>query len=105
MKVAVFSTKTYDREYLESLNSKHGHELFFYEAHLDPTTISLADGFPVVCVFVDDNLSAGVLAALARQGTRLIALRSAGFNNLDLPAAHQLGMTVVRCPGLFNPTP
>ena len=98
MKVAVFSTKTYDREYLESLNSKHGHELFFYEAHLDPTTISLADGFPVVCVFVHDNLSAGVLAALARQGTRLIALRSAGFNNLDLPAAHQLGMTVVRVP-------
>ena len=98
MKVAVFSTKPYDREFLEALNGEHGHSLTFFEPKLDLTTASLADGFPAVCAFVHDDLGAGVLEALARQGTRPIALRSAGFNNLDLEASQRLGLSVVRVP-------
>lgn len=98
MRIAVFSTKDYDREFLSTSNSDHGHELTFFEAKLSRETVSLADGFPAICAFVNDNLNADVLQALHQQGTRLVALRSAGFNNVDLHCADSLGMTVVRVP-------
>jgi D-lactate dehydrogenase len=98
MKVAVFSTKPYDKTFLEAANKPHGHELVFFEPRLTHETSILADGFSAVCVFVNDQLDAKTLAALARQGARLIALRCAGFNNVDLATAHELGMTVVRVP-------
>lgn len=98
MKVAVFSTKPYDKTFLEAANTPHRHELVFFEPRLTNETSILADGFSAVCVFVNDQLDAKTLATLARQGTRLIALRCAGFNNVDLAAAHQLGMIVVRVP-------
>lgn len=98
MKVAVFSTKPYDRTFLEAANAAHGHGLVFFEPHLTPETSALAAGFPAVCVFVNDRLDAKVLGALARQGTRVIALRCAGFNNVDLAAAHDRGLSVVRVP-------
>jgi len=96
MKVAVFSTKPYDRSYLSQADS--GHEFVFFEPRLAPETTKLAAGFPAVCVFVNDLLDATVLKQLAEQGTKLIALRCAGFNNLDLAAAREFGLTVLRVP-------
>ena len=98
MQVAVFSTKAYDRSSLEAANVAHGHELTFFESRLTWDTRALASGFPAVCVFVNDQVDAAVLGALRQQGTRLIALRCAGFNNVDLAVAHELGITVVRVP-------
>jgi len=98
MKVAVFSTKDYDREFLSTVNTQYGHDLSFFEAKLMVETASLAEGFPAICAFVNDDLNADVLHALHRQGTRLVALRSAGFNNVDLRCADELDMTVVRVP-------
>lgn len=98
MKTAVFSTKSYDRNFLQQANKRYAHELSFFEPSLGPETAALAGGFPAVCVFVNDRLCAEVLNALHRQGTRLVALRSAGFNNVDLCCAEGLGMTVARVP-------
>lgn len=98
MKVAVFSTKPYDREFLEFANQSFGHELVFLEPRLSSQTASLADGFPAVCVFVNDELDARVLLHLHRYGTKLIALRCAGYNNVDLSVAEQLGFVVTRVP-------
>lgn len=98
MKIAVFSTKSYDREFLEEANDRFGHDLVFFEPHLTRETRSLASGFEGVCVFVNDTLNAGVLKSLKENGTLLVALRCAGFNNIDLPAAAGLGITVVRVP-------
>ncbi|MGZ5024906.1 MAG: 2-hydroxyacid dehydrogenase [Chthoniobacterales bacterium] len=97
MKIAVFSTKNYDREFLERANAGK-HELHFLEPRLNLETASLAAGFGAICVFVNDRLDADVLVRLAQSGTRLIALRCAGYNNVDLAAAKKNGMTVVRVP-------
>jgi len=97
MKVAVFSSKPYDREFLTQANAGR-HELRFLQPHLNEETASLAAGFAGVCAFVNDTLNAGVLEQLAHNGTRVIALRCAGFNNVDLDAAARLGLTVVRVP-------
>lgn len=96
MKVAVFSTKSYDRKFLSNANATTGHELIFYEAPLEPNTAPLAIGCPAVCLFVNDNANAKTLEILAAGGTRLIALRCTGYNNVDLEAAAQLGIKVVR---------
>lgn len=98
MKVAVFSTKPYDREFFSLANREAGHELVFLEPRLTPQTCRLADGFPAVCAFVNDQLDAQVLLPLSRHGTKLIALRCAGVNQVDLSATEQLGMTVTRVP-------
>ena len=97
MKIAVFSAKRYDREFLEAANTD-GHVLRFFQPHLEPETASLAAGFDAVCVFVNDTLTAAVLETLAASGVKLLALRCAGFNNVDLPSAARLGMGVVRVP-------
>jgi D-lactate dehydrogenase len=98
MKVVVFSAKSYDRKFFQAANAIYGQELVFLEPHLTPETSVLAAGFPAICVFVNDQLDAPVLTELARHGTRLIALRCAGFNNVDLIAARNLDLTVVRVP-------
>jgi len=98
MKVAVFSAKPYDRQFLEAANAEAPHHLQFFEPHLSADTSALAAGFPAICVFVHDQLDAPVLQELAQGGTRLIALRCAGFNNVDLKQAEALGMTVTRVP-------
>ena len=85
MKVAVFSTKNYDREFLEAANAAR-HELRFFEPQLNLETASLAAGFAAVCVFVNDQLDAAVIARLADGGTRLLALRCAGYNGVDRSA-------------------
>ncbi|HUE82459.1 MAG TPA: 2-hydroxyacid dehydrogenase [Pyrinomonadaceae bacterium] len=99
MRVAVFSTKTYDRTFLDAANLVSGHHLTFFEPRLTLETAPLAARFPAVCVFVNDQLTAEVIVALAKTGTQLIALRCAGFNNVDLEAARELLVTVVRVPG------
>ncbi len=98
MKVAVFSAKSYDECFLTQANTEAGHELVYFEPRLNERTAALAAGFPAVCVFVHDQVDATVASRLAAGGTRLIALRCAGFNNVDLVAAAQAGLKVVRVP-------
>ena len=97
MKVAVFSTKNYDREFLGAANHSR-HELRFFEPHLNEQSAGIAAGFEAVCVFVNDKVNAAVIARLHSLGVRLIALRCAGYNNVDLAAASKNGLTVVRVP-------
>jgi D-lactate dehydrogenase len=99
MRVAVFSSKPYDVDSLRAANEGHDHELLFLEPRLTPATVSLARGCDAVCAFVNDNLDASVLQSLSEEGVRMVALRSAGFNHVDLATARRLGMTVARVPG------
>jgi D-lactate dehydrogenase len=96
MKIAVFSAKRYDREFLNAANTKAGHQLRFYDAPLDTESVSLATGYEAVCIFVNDIANAEVLKMLAAGGTRLVALRCTGFNNVDMKAAAALGLKIVR---------
>lgn len=98
MKIGVFSSKSYDREYLASSIVDESIQLTFVEARLDESSIELARPFDAVCVFVNDVLNASVLQHLHDYGIRLIALRCAGFNNVDLQAAKQLGLSVCHVP-------
>jgi D-lactate dehydrogenase len=98
MRIAFFSTKSYDRHFFESENAKHGHELTFLEVPLNAKTAILGVDFPVVCMFVNDQADAATLETLAARGTRLLALRCAGFNTVDLRRAAELGIQVVRVP-------
>jgi D-lactate dehydrogenase len=118
-KVAVFSTKNYDRQFLEAANlsgvgrasavaeasqplpqqQQHCHlELIFFETQLNPRTALLAKGMTTVCLFVNDEANAETLKILAENGTQLLALRSAGYNHVDLKTAAELGIVVVRVP-------
>lgn len=98
MKVIVYDTHTYDREQFCQANQSSKHELSFFEGRLTEKSVSIAAGFPVVCAFVNDQLNREVLETLKRNGTRLIALRSAGYNHVDLTAAREFGLKVVRVP-------
>lgn len=102
MRIALFSTKPYDRRYFEQCRQAHPQagelELTFYEPRLTPETAALARDQTAVCVFVNDQLDADVLTRLHELGVRHIALRCAGFNNVHLPTAANLGMDVVRVP-------
>ncbi|MEN9213609.1 MAG: 2-hydroxyacid dehydrogenase [Gloeomargarita sp. DG02_4_bins_56] len=96
MKVAVFSSKAYDKKFLNAANEGVGHELVYYEPKLDETTARLAADAQAVCVFVNDTLNRETLTVLSQLGVKLIALRCTGYNNVDLQAAADLGLTVVR---------
>lgn len=98
MNIAVFSTKSYDRTFLEKANEQYGHSLTFLKPTLDQHTAQLAFGYEAICVFVNDHLHAEVLESLAEQGLKCIALRCAGFNNVDLKAADRLGIQILRVP-------
>ncbi|MBB02068.1 MAG: hydroxyacid dehydrogenase [Planctomyces sp.] len=98
MRVAFFSTKPYDRRFFTAANEQHGFELKFFEPRLTPETMTLAQGFDAVCVFVNDQLDADILEQLKDAGIKTIALRCAGFNNVDLKAAEDAGLQVVRVP-------
>ncbi len=98
MRVTVFSTKRYDRDYLGAAIGD-GHEVLYLEARLDETTAGLAAGSDAVCVFVNDDASRAVLERLAAGGSRFLVLRSAGYNHVDLVAARELGFRVARVPG------
>jgi len=96
MKIAFFSTKSYDREFFDRYVSRH--EIIYFEARLDKQTAALAAGCNAVCVFVNDKLSRNTIIELKKTGIQLIALRSAGFNNVDLAAVRENGIPVVRVP-------
>ncbi|MFB2834798.1 2-hydroxyacid dehydrogenase [Floridanema evergladense] len=98
MKVAFFSAKSFDRKSFTAANVNYQHELTFFEGQLNPNTAVLAADFPVVCMFVNDIANATTLEILAAQGTRLLALRCAGYNTVDLQRAAELGIKVVRVP-------
>ncbi len=98
MRIAFFSTKPYDRRFFDEALSHFEHELTYFEPRLTPETTGLADGFSAVCAFVNDVLDAAVLEQLSQRGVRTVALRSAGFNNVDLKRAKELGIQVVRVP-------
>lgn len=98
MHVGVFATKPYDREFFDAANRACGHRLQYFEARLEAQTVPLAADIPALCCFVNDALDREVLERLAAGGTRLIALRCAGFNNVDVRAAADLGIAIVRVP-------
>ena len=97
MIVTVFSTKSYDRMFMKPAAGA-AHVLNFVESRLTPETAVLAKGSDAVCVFVNDQVDAAVLRQFKDIGIRIVALRSAGFNNVDLTAAKTLGITVARVP-------
>jgi len=102
MKIAVFSARPYDQRFLEEANQRRGagqsFELLYFDAALEVHTAALAQDCEAVCVFVNDRLDAPVLEALHALGVRAVLLRCAGFNNVDLAAAGQLGLLVARVP-------
>jgi len=98
MKVAFFSARPFEQTFFEHANANRHHELVLLEAGLNLKTAPLANGFPAVCAFVNDQIDREVLEHLAEGGTRLVALRCAGFNNVDVEAAESLKITVARVP-------
>ncbi|MDP4264102.1 MAG: 2-hydroxyacid dehydrogenase [Bacteroidota bacterium] len=98
MKVAVFSTKSYDKEYFDRFNTGQRQHLTYFEAALNADTVTLAKGYDCVCLFVNDKGDKETIERLSASGIKLIALRSAGFNNIDLEAAAGNHIKVVRVP-------
>ncbi|WP_034946538.1 2-hydroxyacid dehydrogenase [Erwinia oleae] len=98
MRLAVYSTKQYDRTYIEQVNQDFGYELEFFDFLLTERTAKNAVGCDGVCIFVNDDGGRAVLEELAALGVKFVALRCAGFNNVDLDAAKALGIQVVRVP-------
>lgn len=98
MKVTFFSSKPYDKEFFDKANKKFNFELDYFDTHLGPHVLNLIDHSDAVCAFVNDKLNAEVLEALSKKGVKYIALRCAGFNNIDLEAAKHLGIRVCRVP-------
>ncbi len=98
MKIALYSLHPFERAFLEDANREHGHELVDLRATLRPETAALARGFSAVSLFAHDKADAQALATLAEGGTRLLVLRSAGYNHVDLEAAAKLDIRVARVP-------
>jgi D-lactate dehydrogenase len=98
LRVAFFDTKPYDREYFDTAAEAGRLERIYLEHRLGPGTVVTAHGAGAVCCFVNDRLDQSVLAPLRAAGVRLVALRCAGFNNVDLAAAKSLGLAVTRVP-------
>jgi len=99
MRITFFSAKPYDREFFIRNNAAYNFEFDFLETHLGPHIVNaIAEGTDAVCVFVNDRLDAGVIKVLAAKGVKVIALRCAGFNNVDIEAARSAGIRVCRVP-------
>ena len=98
MKIVFFSAQPYDRIFFEKHNTDHGFELVFLEAQLSEQTAALIDNTIAVCIFVNDRITENVCRQLAEKSVKIIALRCAGFNNVDLEAARQNGLHVCRVP-------
>ena len=96
-KIAFFDTKPYDRQFFETVNQNYGYDIKFFSSHLTIDNVSLTRGFDAVCVFVNDMLTEEIIDSLYENGIKLIALRSAGFNNVDLKAVFKK-IHVVRVP-------
>lgn len=98
LRVAFFDSRAYEREHFDRIRSKFGHELAYFEPRLTADTAALASGFSAICCFVNDRLDAAALRALKAGGTSLVALRCAGYNQVDLEAAESVGISIVRVP-------
>ncbi len=98
MRVAVYSSHSFELKYLQSANLSTGHDLRLLDFRLTVETANLAQGCEVVSAFANDDLSASVLEKLSGAGVKLIALRSVGYNHVDLAAAQRLGLQIVRVP-------
>ncbi len=98
MKIALFSSKSYDVEYFEGANKEFGYEIAHFETRLRAKTAHLAEGHEAVCVFVNDLQNRETIGILKKCGVKVIALRCAGFNNVDMEAARDAGIRVVRVP-------
>jgi D-lactate dehydrogenase len=98
MKVAFFSSKNYDRQSFHEAKANYPHELTFFDSPLNRDTAILAENYPAVCMFVNDIADAPTLDILASGGTRLLALRSAGYNTVDLQHAKEVGIKIVHVP-------
>ncbi len=98
MTITIFSTKRWVRDALDEANRHHAYQIRYLEARLEKETAALAEGSEAVCIFVNDNADRATIEALAERGVRMIALRCAGFNNVDLRAADDHGITVARVP-------
>ena len=96
--LAFYDTKPYDREYFGRVAESSAVTLHHHDFRLTAETASSAEGAQAVCVFVNDRLDRDCLTKLAALGVKLVALRCAGFNNVDRAAAGELGITVVRVP-------
>ena len=98
MEIVFFNTRQYDRKYFNAANVEARHDLVFLEAKLSFDTALLTQGAEAICVFVNDAVDEDIIARLSEQGVKLIAMRCAGFNNVDLAAAARYGIKVVRVP-------
>lgn len=98
MKIALFDVKPYDREFFERWNKKYNASITYFEERLSVNNAVLTKYYDVVCVFVNDDVNEKVLSILSKNGIRLLALRSAGYNNVDFKAAKKYGIRVVRVP-------
>lgn len=98
MRIAVFSTKSYDQEYFEKYAKNTDYRFSYFETALNKETASLTNGFDVVCVFVNDVVDQNTIKILSKNGVRLIALRCAGYNNVNIKAAKNHNIKVVRVP-------
>ncbi len=98
MKVMLFGTQPYDQLSFERIRKSYGFEMVYHRSHLNAKNVPLAQGADTVCVFVNDTVDAETIRGLSELGVRLIALRCAGFNNVDLQAAARCGIPVVRVP-------
>lgn len=98
MKIASFSTKSYDRASFDRILPESGHSMSYFDAKLDIRTLSLAEGHQAICSFVNDHIDAAMTKKMAKMGIRLIALRCAGYNQIDLKAAAEQGIKIVRVP-------
>jgi len=98
MEIAFFGTQPYDRTSFDAVREHYGFGMTYHRSHLDAANAVLAQGADAVCIFVNDVADAETIGRLAAQGVRLISLRCAGFNNVDLRAAARCGIPVVRVP-------
>ena len=98
MKIVFFGTQPYDRDSFDRANRDFGLDIVYHRSHLNRNNVALAQGACVVCIFVNDTADAQTIRILSEQGVKLIALRCAGFNNVDLRAAARYGVAVVRVP-------
>src|SRR6056297_2854883 len=98
MKIAFFSTKKYDRQSFNDQLESYSHTITYFEDILSPETVALAKGFDAVCIFVNNPLDRELIRMLSEIGIEVIALRSAGFNHVDLEAADDYGINVYRVP-------
>jgi len=98
MRIAFFSTQSYDKIYFNEVNAQYGYELVYFDAPLKERTAVLAEGCDAVCIFVNDKADAATMKKLIQLGIRNMVLRCAGFNQVDLNAAKTLGMNILRVP-------